>query len=160
MSRIKQWRASAPTDDYGIVSLEIVIPNYDSLRFCNGFDDRYLGVNGTPKLFIASPLAVALPNKNTSGQQTLRFGFAGVNAEAQRAVDQALKERQRIEMIYRFYLNSDIMEPAERPHVMTVVGGTFEEPNVVFEGSYYDLLNSAWPRDRYTVESAPGIQWM
>lgn len=160
MSEIKHWYASAPTDRYDIATVEVQIPGHEPLRYCNGYEDRWLGVEGVPRLFEASPLSVALPKKDTSGQQTLVFGFAGVNGKAQRAVDDALATRQPIVMIYRLYLSTDLMTPAERPHVMTVVGGTFEEPNVTFEGSYYDLLNSVWQRDYYTVESAPGVKWM
>lgn len=160
MSKIKQWYASAPTDDYGIPTIEIIIPGYGSLRYCNGFEDRYFEVDGVPHLFEASPISVGLPKKDTSGQQTLRFGFQGVEREAQIEIDRALQSLQEIRMIYRYYLNSDITTPAERPRELVVVGGTIDPPNVVFEGSYYDLLNSAWPRDRYTVETAPGIEWM
>ncbi|MFA5489612.1 MAG: DUF1833 family protein [Candidimonas sp.] len=152
--------ASAPTGELIIPSLEILIPGTDPIRVCNGFEDQWLGVAGQYFLFEATPLAVALPSKNTSGQQTLSFGIPGVSGRAERQVDHALETGAQVKLIYREYLESDKSAPARRPYVMTMAGGVFEGPEVSFEASYYDLLNTAWPRERYTAESAPGIKYL
>lgn len=160
MTAVAIWYASAPTDEVAIATIEINVPGKPPIRVCNGFEDQYLGVDGVPQLFEAGSLSVSLPAKNTTGQQTLRFGIAGVDGIAQRHVDDALAAGEVVTMTYRMYLASDTSAPAERPRVMTVVGGHFEGGEVVFEGSYFDLLNSAWPRERYTAETAPGIQYL
>lgn len=160
MTAVAVWYASAPTDEVAIATIEIQVPGKDPIRICNGFDDLWLGVDGTPQFFEAGSLSVALPAKNTTGQQTLRFGIPGVNGIAQRHVDEALEADEVVTMIYRMYLLSDTSAPAERPRVMTVNGGHFEGFEAVFEGSYYDLLNSRWPRDSYTAETAPGLKYL
>lgn len=160
MSIVKTWYASAPTDDYAINSVEINVPGHEPIRICDGFEDMYLSVNGVMRLFEAGSLSVSLPAKNTTGQQTLQFTVSGVNGVAQRYVDNALKTRQKVTMTYRMYLASDKTTPAERPRVMTVVGGVFQGGECAFECSYYDLLNSAWPRARYSAENAPGLKYL
>lgn len=160
MTILKTWYASAPTDDYAIDSIEISVPGKTPIRICNGFEDHHLGINGVLRHFEAGSLSVSLPARNTTGQQTLRFAVAGVNSIAQRHVDDALAAGQMVTMTYRMYLASDKLNPADRPLVMTVVGGTFEGGEAVFECSYYDLLNTAWPRERYTAQTAPGIKYL
>lgn len=152
--------ASAPTDQVIIVTLEIRVPGKEPLRLCDGFEDQWLFVDGTPHLFQAGPLSISLPSKNATGQQTLKFGFEGVSGIAQEYVDAALESDGTSTMICREYLLSDRSAPAKQPYIMTIVGGSFEGTQAAFEGSFYDLLNSAWPRERYTVISAPGIQYL
>jgi len=160
MTQVAVWYASRPTDEVAIATIEIQVPGREPIRVCSDFEDHWLGVDGVMRFFEAGPLSVALPAKNTTGQQTLRFGISGVNGVAQRYVDDALASGEVVTMIYRMYLISDKTAPAERPRVLTVVGGAFEGGDATFEGSYYDLLNSAWPRERYTIETAPGIQYL
>ena len=35
---------------------------------------------------------------------------------------------------------------------MVVRGGVLEEGEVQFQASYYDMLNTSWPRERYTAQ--------
>lgn len=160
MTEVAVWYASAPTNEYAIASLEFNAPGVDPIRICNGFEDQWLSVGGVPQLFTAVNLAVALPAKNTTGQQTLRFGFPADIGAVQKKVDEILASGSVATMTYRMYLASDPSVPAETPRVMTVVGGTFEGIEAIFEGSYFDILNTAWPRDFYTAESAPGVQYL
>lgn len=160
MTQVAVWYASAPTDELAIATIEVQVPGNDPIRICNGYEDQWLGVDGVMRFFEAGSLSVALPAKNTTGQQTLRFGVSAVSGMAQRYVDDALASGQVSTMIFREYLLSDPTTPARRPYLMTIVGGAFEGADATFEGSYYDLLNSAWPRERYTAQTAPGIQYL
>jgi hypothetical protein len=119
-----------------------------------------LGVDGQLVLFEAAAVELSLPSRNASGQQTLRFGIAGANDRIRPIVDAMLESGQMVTLTSRTYLASDIAAPAERPYAMTVLSGGFENGAFVAEASYYDLLNTAWPRERYTAETAPGIQYL
>ena len=152
--------ASRPTDEVIIPTLEIQVPGHDPIRICADFDDHMLGVDGQLVQFEGGNLQVALPASNTTGQQTLTFGVSNVNGIAQRYVDDALEAGDRVTIIYREYLVSDPSAPARRPYVMALTGGAFENGEAQFEAGYYDTLNTAWPRDRYTVESAPGLKYL
>jgi len=152
--------ASAPAGEVIIATLEIVVPGHPPIRICDGFENHMLGVDGQLVQFEAGSLQVALPARNTRGQQTLSFGVSNVNGIAQRYVDDALEAGELVRLIYRAYLESDKSAPAERPRTMTLTGGQFERGEAVFEAGYYDLLNAAWPRERYTAESAPGLKYL
>lgn len=161
MTILAEVYASAPTDEVIIPTLEIAVPGLAPIRICTGFEDHLLGVDGVMTLFEAGSLSITLPTVNaTSGQQTLQFGVANVNGIAQQHIDAALESGQATTLIYREYLSSDKTQPARRPYVMVLSGGTLEGGEAVFEASYYDLLNTAWPRERYTAETAPGIKYL
>lgn len=146
--------------DVIIPSIEIQIAGLEPIRICQGFEDQLLGVDGTYHLFEAGSLSVSLPALNTSGQQNLNFGVANVNGVAQQYVDHALETDERVILIYREYLESDKSAPAKRPYTMIIRGGRFEAGEAEFQASYYDLLNVAWPRERYTAQNAPGIKYL
>lgn len=152
--------ASAPASEVIIPTLEILIPGLDPLRVAGDYEDHNLGIDGVLQFFEAGPLSVALPSMDTTGQQTLKFGVSGVSGRAQQYVDAALASDGISTMIYREYLAGDPSAPAQRPFTMTIVGGSFQGADAVFEGSYYDLLNAAWPRERYTQDTAPGIRYL
>lgn len=161
MSIIAEVYASAPAGELIIPTLEIRVPGHDWLRICCGFEDHLLGIEGGEYvLFEAGSLSVSLPAKNSSGMQTLNFGVSNVRGTAQRYVHDALQADSTVLLIYREYLESDKSQPARRPRTMTLRGGTFERGEAQFECGYYDLLNTAWPRERYTPENAPGIKYL
>lgn len=152
--------ASAPAAEVIIPALEIRVPGKDPIRVCGGFEDHMLGVDGDDYLFKAAPIAVSLPKRDTSGQQNLAFAVAGLDGSEQALIDDALEDDDLIEIICSEYLASDKTMPAKAPLMMTVVGGTIEGMEARIEASFYDLLNSAWPRERYTAESAPGLKYL
>lgn len=160
MTVLQEFFASKPVGVFLIRTLEIRINGEEPLRICQGYEDQWLMADGVLRKFTAGALDVELPAENDSGNQTLSFGFAGANGIANNYVHKALASDDVAIMVYREYLNTDRTAPARKPYTMTVKGGAFEGPNVVFEGGYYDLLNSAWPRDRYTSITAPGVQYL
>lgn len=152
--------ASAPTDEVIIPSLQIVVPGEPIIRICNGYENQLLGVDGVLQEFEAGTLSISLPSKDTSGQQMLAFGISNVNGEVQRLLDKAIASNEQIPLVYAEYLLSDPSAPAKRPYRLTVTGGTLKGGDAQIQASYYDLLNSAWPRERYTSKTAPGVRYM
>ena len=110
--------------------------------------------------FIACGMDIALPDKDASGNQSLMFAIDNITGEAQRFVDDALTAGGEMLLIYREYLASDLSTPVSVPKTLNIIGGTFEGGTFQAEASYYDMLNTAWPRDRYTADFAPGIKYM
>lgn len=159
MSLLEEVYASAPAGSLIIPSLEVNVPGQAPVRICCGFEDQMLGTETGFYMFEAGSLSISLPNKNATGLQSLSFGVANVNGDVQRKVDAALEADGEVIITYREYLESDKSAPARRPYVMTLRGGTFERGEVQFEAGYYDTLNTAWPRERYTAENSPGIRY-
>jgi hypothetical protein len=161
MTMIKIAYASAPANQALIRTLEIKPEGAEPIRVCAAFEDLDLALEtGETVTFRGTHMDLAEPSKNTSGQQSLKFAFANVTAEAQETVEEALESGQPVTVTYRVYLSSDTSAPANKPYIMTMTGGTFEGLMVQVEASYYDLLNTAWPRLRYTAEFAPGLRYI
>ena len=153
--------ASAPAGEVLIPTIEIRHASVPSVYICAGFENTTATTEDDDVVvFIATGMDVSLPAKDDSGNQVLSFAIENITGEAQRYVEAALTAGGDIQLIYREYLASDLSAPASRPLVMTVVGGSFEGGTFQCQASYYDMLNTAWPRRRYTADFAPGIKYM
>lgn len=158
MTIIATVYASAPTSEVIIPTLEILSPTPQ--RICGGFEDvTVTQETGQTVTFLGAGLDISLPTADSSGRQNLRFAIDGVTGQAQAQIDAALESGAQVPIIYRPYLASDLTAPAGPPMRMTLIGGGFEGGHVELEAAYYDLLNTAWPRELYTVEFAPGLKY-
>lgn len=150
--------ASAPTSEVIIPTLEILSPTPQ--RICGAYEDVTATLETAETVtFTAAGIGVSLPGADTSGQQKLSFAVDHVLGIAQQQIDEALEAGGRVPLIFRAYLASDLSAPASPPIVMTMVGAAMEGAHVEVQGAYYDLLNTAWPRARYTVAFAPGLKY-
>lgn len=160
MNILSRSYASAPTTETLIRTLEIKPAGSAPVRVCATFEDQELTLETSETVtFRGTHMDLAEPAKNATGQQTLKFAFANVTAEAQEMIETALESGLPVTVIYRVYLSSDTSAPAYRPAQMTMSGGTFEGLMVQIEASYFEILNAAWPRQRYTAEFAPGLRY-
>ena len=159
MSTLKKSYASA-TDEI-IRTLEIKPSGSPPIRVCTGYVDRLLTLeDDTEAEFIAGPLSIKRPSKSASGQQNLSLSIANVTAQGQEAIEAALESGGEVPCIYREYLASDLSAPASNPYRMTLRGGTLQGIMIQIEAGYFDLLNTQWPRDRYTAERFPGLRYI
>lgn len=161
MSLLETVYASAPADQVIIDTLEIKPPAQTPIRVCTGFDDQALTLeDDTTHTFTAGPVEIKRPAKTAGEKQTLQFAIGFTDSTPQKIIDAALEAGDRVPMIYRQYLASDKTAPATKALTMTITGGTFEGLTLSIEASFYDLLNTAWPRDRYTADFAPGLRYI
>ena len=162
MSLLDVIYSSAPASKVLIPTLEITSASFDPIRICAGYDDitATLESSGAQVVFYAGALSISLPEKNTTGQQVLNFAIDNVTGIAQQSIDAAIEAGNTITVTYRVYTNDDLYEPQETPIVMTLVGATFTSSTVQVQAAYFDLLNFAWPRLRYTLEFSPGLAYI
>ena len=160
MSILEQVYASG--GDIIIDTLELTCAAWaNSIFICNGFEDQScIDENGRAITFIASGIAVELPKKDNSGNQTLSFQIDNVTGEAQALIDAAIDANERMTIIYRPYLSMDKSTPADPPYFMTILSGAVQGASVRVEAGFFDLLNTAWPRDLYTASFAPGLKYL
>lgn len=157
---LKTIYASAPASVVRLQTLEIELPGAQSVRLVGDYEDHLLGVNGAMQSFEACGIDISLPARDTSGNQALQFAIGLLDRRADRMVQDALESGEAVYLTYREYLSSDKSAPAAAPIRMSVVGGEFRTEALAIEASYFDLLNTAYPRDRYTVEAAPGVKYL
>lgn len=108
----------------------------------------------------ASGMAVALPKRDATGAQTLKFAIDGVRPEATRLLRAAQDTGAQINMTYRVYLASDLAEPAEPPLFFIVREFLAAADRVEITAGLFDLINMRWPRTVYDSSTAPGLKYL
>lgn len=161
MTAISILYASAPDNEVAISTLEILHPAIEPIRICDGFENHTVTLEtGEVVTFIASGLDVSLPKRDATGQQNLTFAIENVTGIAQNEIRKAMEAGGLVSVIYRMYRNVDLSEPAERPVSMVLTNPSFSGTTTQVTCSYFDLINFAWPRRRYTAEFAPGLRYI
>jgi len=128
---------------------------------CNGFDDVTAETeDGRTVTFIAANIDIALAAKNNKGNQTLAFAVDNTTGEVSKKVDLAIEANARVTAVYRTYLNTNLSAPAEKPYVLTVLGGTLQGQEARLETGYFNMIGVAWPRALYTVNYAPALRYI
>lgn len=145
-----------------IRTLELTSPGWSEPVFiCNGFDDvTAVDEAGRTITFIAANIDITLAAKNNKGNQTLAFAVDNTTGEVSKRIDQAIAANARVTAIYRTYLNTNFSAPAEKPYVLTVLGGTLQGQEAQLETGYFNLIGVAWPRALYTVNYAPALRYI
>jgi hypothetical protein len=148
--------------DVIIPTLELTCAAWDApLLLCRGYEDHTCTTEDDRTLtFLASAIDVALPAKDNRGAQNLNFAIDNVTGEAQRLIDQALEAEERVILTYREFLASDKSTPAAPPFIFTVLSGRMVGSSVQITAGFFNAIGTAWPRDLYTTEFAPGIKYL
>lgn len=153
---LKVAYASAPTDSLILRSFRIHGDGIAPLNLVHDFVEQTLG----GVLHEPCQLSYKLPAKDASGQQKINFAIGMVDSRAQKIIQAAIAADTVVYLTYTEYLEADKSLPARTPITMTIVGGECSALSVQIEAQYFDMLNFAWPRERYTVEKAPGVKYL
>ena len=132
-----------------------------TLYLCDGYDDITAKTeSGDEVTFTASAISVALPARNSDGTQDLQFAAGNINGEASTAIRGALDNLQSASITYRRYTDNDLSAPAERPFTLTIKSGNWTAIQANFTAGYMNILDTAWPRYRYTLPLFPGLRYI
>jgi hypothetical protein len=161
MTILERLFASSGTEVI-IPTLEITCDAWsEPILLCNGYEDQTCITEDARTLtFVASGIQVALPKRDTSGTQSLRFAIDNVTGQAQNLIDQALEAEEIIRMTFRHYVSSDLTAPAENPLKFVIRDGAMEGSVLQINATFFDMINVAWPRNFYTPEFAPGLKYL
>lgn len=161
MSEVLEILRNSGGTDVEIPTLEIRCSAWPTVYICAGFFDVTATLEtGQTVTFIACGMDVSLPKNNNDGGQTLGVAIDNVTGEGQRLVDAANAAGVGIELVYRTFLESDLGAPAEAAIQLDVLDVTIEGPTISFTAGYFDLINAAWPRVKYTADFAPGLRYI
>lgn len=128
---------------------------------CTGFEDiSAVTEDARTVTFIGANIDIALAAKNNKGNQTLAFAVDNTTGEVSRLIDQAIEANARVTAIYRTYLSSNLLAPAERPYVLTLLSGSIQGQEAQLQTGYYNMIGVAWPRLLYTVNFAPALRYL
>jgi hypothetical protein len=148
-------------NDVVIPTLELTCAAWvNPILICGGFENHTCVTEDARTLtFQAAGIEVALPKRDTSGSQMLTFAIDNVTGEAQQLIDEALEAGEMIYLTFRHYLESDKTEPAANPLKFVVREGSMRGSAIQINASFFDLINTAWPRRFYTADFAPGLRY-
>jgi len=131
------------------------------LYLCDGYEDiTAITESGATVTFIASAIAVALPARNSDGTQDLQFAVGNINGEASTAIRNTMDNLTAATITYRRYTSNDLSAPAERPVTLSIKGGSWTATQASITAGYMNILDTAWPRYRYTLPYYPGLRYI
>ena len=137
-----------------LVTLEINNSEIGTLRFILAYEDKQISGN----TYKASAFTVQLPERSDSGFSDLSFSICGVNGECYRYIRQALASGVPTYLTLTQY--HPVSGAAVYELTLTVTGGQITRERADFTASFCDMLNTEFPKLRYTAYNAPGLKYV
>ncbi|MCF6689016.1 DUF1833 family protein [Raoultella terrigena] len=129
--------------------------------FCKGYEDITATVeNGDVLTFSAAGIDIALPARNSDGTQDLQFAISNIDGEVSTAIRKALSNLEIGSLTYRQYVSTDLSAPATVPYTLAIKSGSWTALQAQITAGYMNVLDTAWPRFRYTLNEFPGLRYM
>lgn len=126
-----------------------------------GWDDINATLeNGTPATFTACGIDLALPARNSDGTQDLKFAISNIDGTVSNTIRDALGNQEIGTLTYRHYLSTDLSAPASPPFTLAIKSGSWTSIEVQITAGYMNILDTAWPRRRYTLPEFPGLRYI
>lgn len=137
-----------------LVTLDITNSEIGNLKFI--LDNQPREIDGD--IYEASAFTVQLPERSDNGFQDLNFSICGVNGECYQYVKRALASHTAT------YLTVSQRHPEDLSLLyeltLTVTGGQITRERADFTASFCDMLNTEFPKLRYTAYNAPGLKYV
>lgn len=128
---------------------------------CKGFDDITAITEGSDTVtFTACAIDIALPARNSDGTQDLQFAISNINGVVSTAIRKALENLSSASLTYRNYVSNDLSFPASNPFTLAIKSGYWTALEVQIKAGYMNILDTSWPRYRYTLPYYPGLRYM
>lgn len=122
---------------------------------------------GEAVTFLAGDFADQLVKQASEGQQAAQFVIAAYpdpaidnDIEPLALLDAARDAGAKVYVDYREFILGDLSAPARPVETLTVTGYTVQDDQLAFTASFYDLVNKAYPRRRYTARLFPGLKYV
>lgn len=159
MTRLNRLYASSGPEVI-IETLQITIGS-DVHYLCQGYDNITATTeNGDTVTFSACAIDIALPARNADGTQDLKFALCNIDGVVSTAIRNALANRLSAFLTYRRYISTDLAAPAEVPYTLKIKSGSWTATEAQITAGYMNILDTAWPRYRYTLPVFPGLRYI
>jgi len=145
-------------DEVIIETLQIAVGS-ETYRLAKGFEDITATLeDGTTQTFTACGMDIALPARNADGTQDLKFAISNIEGIVSGAIRKALQSLSSASLTYRHYISTDLSAPASQPYTMAIKSGYWTATEVQVTAGYMNVLDTAWPRYRYTLNNFPSLR--
>lgn len=159
MTVLNRLYASSGTEVI-IETLQIVVGS-ETYWLTKGWEDITATLeDGTTQTFTACGIDIALPARNADGTQDLQFAISNIEGTVSTAIRSALKELRTATLTYRNYVSTDLTMPASSSFTLAIKSGYWTSTEVQITAGYMNILNTAWPRYRYTLPLFPGLRYI
>ncbi|EIA5988536.1 TPA: DUF1833 family protein [Escherichia coli] len=126
-----------------------------------GWDDITVTLEtGAQATFTGSDIDVALPARNSDGTQDLKFAISNIDGVVSTAIRNALDNLSNASLTFRRYISTDLLAPASPPFTLAIKEGSWTATEVQITAGYMNILDTAWPRFRYTLPLFPGLRYL
>lgn len=126
-----------------------------------GWDDITVTLkNGQQATFLGSAIDIALPARNADGTQDLKFAISNIDGVVSTAIRNALDNLSNASLTFRRYVSSDLSAPAAPPYTLAIKNGSWTATEVQITAGYMNILDTAWPRYRYTLPDFHGLRYL
>lgn len=140
--------------------LEIVVGS-NTYWLTKGYEDITAVLeDGTSQTFTACGIDIALPARNADGTQDLKFAISNIEGTVSKAIRNALGDLSTASLTYRHYVSTDLTAPASTPYSLAIKSGYWTSTEVQITAGYMNVLDTAWPRYRYTLPNFPGLRYL
>lgn len=143
-----------------IETLQIVVGN-NTYWLTKGWEDITATLeDGSTQTFSACGIDLALPARNADGTQDLKFAISNVEGIVSTAIRDAINVLSNAKLTYRCYISTNLAEPAINPFTLSIKSGYWTATEVQITAGYMNVLDTAWPRYRYTLPDFPGLRYI
>lgn len=159
MSILKRLYASAgPEIIHEVLQISDSLTTYYLTR---GWDPLMVMLeNGVIVTCTPCGMDLAIPARNDDGTQDLNFALSNIDGIASAFIRSALAAGRNMSLVYRVYTSDDLGAPAHAPNRFKIKSGTVTATQASITAGYFDLLDTAWPRNTYNLNKFPGLRYL
>ena len=153
---------SAPVDDAQLLLMQLSCTAWpEPVRLAVSSQDETVTLpGGEVATFMWSGLSINLPDQAASGTQDLAFSIGGVTVDVLEKVDAALAADSPITATLYVYTQLYRDAPQKTPLTLEVVSVKADSKSVQVGARARDIINTAFPRLRYTPDNTPGLKYL
>lgn len=147
-------------DEVILDTLQITVGG-QSYWLTRGWEDITVTLEtGRQATFTGSAIDVALPARNADGTQDLKFAISNIDGVVSTAIRNALDNLTNATLTFRRYVSTDLSAPASPPLTLAIKEGSWTATEVQITAGYMNILDTSWPRYRYTLTDFPGLRYL
>jgi hypothetical protein len=105
---------------------------------------------GDTVTFIACAIVLSLPARNEDGTQDLKFMLCNIDGVVSTAIRKAIDAISTASITFRKYISTDLPRQRSR-RTSCRLRGSWTPLTVNVTAGFKNMLDYAWPRDRYTL---------
>lgn len=133
----------------------------ETYRLTQGYDDITVTLEDSQSAtFEACAIDIALPARNADGTQDLKFAISNIDGIVSEAIDSILDDLTPAKLTFRRYVSTDLSAPAAAPYTLDIKSGSWTPSAVQITAGYMNILDTAWPRNRYNLVDHPGLRYI